>query len=366
MAGAARVAVVCAFALTTVLLYSGAPAWASSAPAAPGVLPVHPGPHGYFAYTLVPGASTSGTIMVRDLTATPAEYLVYMAEATTSPVGGVAYGQPNSLPPSVSWVHLSTAAVEVAAQGVVPVHFMVAVPAGIAPGDYMAGLVAQTLAPLTTPAPTSSKRGVRLVTTTRVIVAVVVHVPGAAAPAARFGPPTLGLQQHRRQVLSIPINDTGNVLMKPYLAGNLRRCSGGPAVLRIGRQLDTFVPHTSIDYPWYLNHQILPAGCYTAALTLDLGAGGTRLASYSGTVRVGAAATKVQPQPGKHLLVAQPGLPAWLIPAVLAGVLLLLLAVFLLLRAGRDRRRLLEGLAHKDTRYKSAAPSAEELSSLRR
>jgi hypothetical protein len=107
--------------------------------------------------------------------------------------------------------------------------------------------------------------GVTLLATTRVIVAVVIHVPGPAAPAARFGLPSVGLQQHRRQVFTIPIDDAGNMLMKPYLAANLRPCAGGPVVLSLVRQLDTFVPHTSIDYPWYLNSLALPAGCYEPA-----------------------------------------------------------------------------------------------------
>ena len=196
-------------------------------------------------------------------------------------------------------------------------------------------------------AATSNKAGVSLVTTTRVIVAVVVDVPGPAAAAAHFGPPSIGLQQDVRQVITIPIYDTGNVLMKPYLAGNLRRCSGGPAVLSLAQQLDTFVPRTSVDYPWYLYNQILSAGCYRVTVSLDLDAGGTRLASYTGTLQVGAAATKVRRPPVQRPLVPQPGLPAWLIPAAAGAALLLLIAVLLLVRGRSQRRRLLERLESK-------------------
>ncbi len=289
--------------------------------------------------------------MVHDLTTTAARYLVYVTTATTSPTSGVAYGQPEAHPlGTAAWVQLSTGSVQLSAKGAVTVHFTVAVPGATAPGDYVAGLVAQTPTPTASAPASSTKRGLRLLTTTRVIVAVVVNVPGPTAPAARFGAPSVGLQQHRRQVLTVPISDTGNVLMKPYLSGDLRRCSGGPPVLRLARQLDTFVPRTSIDYPWYLNNQVLAAGCYRAALALDLGAGGRQLASYSGTLQVGVAATKVQPPLGQHQPVVHSGVPGWLVPGGgAAAALLLLIAMLLLVRSRKERRRLLARLADKDT-----------------
>jgi len=95
-------------------------------------------------------------------------------------------------------------------------------------GDYVAALAAQTPKPKAVAAASSNKTGVSLVTTTRVIVAVVVEVP--ARPPLR----PIRATQHRAPtarppVITIPIYDTGAVLMKPYLAGSLRRCSGGRA-----------------------------------------------------------------------------------------------------------------------------------------
>ena len=346
-----RGALVGASVLAALLVSTGAPAWAGSSPstpAAPGLSPVRPGPNGYFEYTLSSGASKSGAIVVHDLTTSPASYLVYAVGATTSPVGGVAYGQPQANPQgTASWVKLSTGSVRLSAKGAVAVQFTVTVPADTAPGDYVAALAAQTPKPKAVAAASSNKTGVSLVTTTRVIVAVVVEVPGPAAPAAHFGPPSIGLQQHVRQVITIPIYDTGAVLMKPYLAGDLRRCSGGPPVLSLAQQLDTFVPRTSIDYPWYLRNQVLSAGCYRVAVSLDLGAGGTRLASYTGTLQVGVAATKVRRPPVQRPLVPQQGLPSWLLPAAAGAALLLLIAVLLLLRGRSQRRRLLERLEAK-------------------
>ena len=348
----ARAAGVCVSALAA-LAVTGAAAWASpapAAPAAPGLFPVHPGPHGYFDYTLPPAGATSGTVVVDNPTGSPARYLLYAAGASTSPVGGVAYGQPEAHHAGpASWLTLSASFVTLGPKGRSPLRFSVAVPPSAAPGDYVAAIAAQAPPAASTTAPAAAGRAVRLVTTTRVIVAVVVHVPGPAHPAARFGRPSVGLQAQRRQVLSVPIDDTGNALMKPYLAGDLRRCSGGAPVLHMARQLDTFVPKTSIDYPWYLNDQVLAAGCYRISLALDLGAGGPRLAGYTGRLRVGTAATEVRRPSARAVLPSHTRLPAWVLAAGSAAALAILAAIALLLRARSERRRLLRRLANADT-----------------
>ena len=335
-------------------------AWASSSsspPAAPGLSPINPSPNGYFEYTIAPGSSTSGAFTVRNLTTSPTSYLIYVSDATTSPVSGVAYGQLETHPVGVpAWIKLSTGLLHLAPKGASTVHFSVTVPKGTASGDYVVGLVAQTQTPTKiVKATTSSKTSATLITTTRVIVAAVISVPGSVKPAASFGQPNIELQQHRRQLLAIPIHDTGNVLMKPYLAGKILSCSTGKTVLNIGRQLDTFVPHTSIDYPWYLNNRVVPAGCYRATFTLSNS--GTVLASFNGTLHVAAATTKVvksvstSTQHPTVITRVRAGIPGWLIPAASVVALLLLVVIILLAKASRDRRKLLKQL-------KSGSPKA--------
>jgi len=354
--------------LSAALMTTGAQAWASPSsnpPSAPGLSPVNPGPNGYFQYTIAPGASTSGAFTVSNLTTTPTSYLVYVSDATTSPVSGVAYGQLETHPAGVpSWVQLSTGLLHLASKGASTVHFSVTVPKGTASGDYVVGLVAQTQTPTKiVKATTSSKTSATLITTTRVIVAAVVRVPGPIKPEASFGQPSIRIQQHRRQVLVIPIHDTGNVLMKPYLAGKLLSCSSGKTVLNLDRQLDTFVPHTSIDYPWYLNNQVIPAGCYRANLTLANS--GTVLASFNGTIHVASATTKVvkaTPTSTQHPTVVtriKTGIPGWLIPAASIAALILLLVIILLVKVSRDRRRLLKRLEAGESSGK--APSHRKM-----
>lgn len=122
-------------------------------------VPGAPGPNGYFEYTLSPGIGTSGAVVVHDLTASPARYLVYVTGVTTSPTSGVAYGQLEAHPLSTAaWVQLSTGPVQLSAKGDVTVHFTVAVPGATPPGDYVTGLVAQTPTPTAT-VPASSIKG---------------------------------------------------------------------------------------------------------------------------------------------------------------------------------------------------------------
>jgi hypothetical protein len=324
-----------------------APQAAAAAPSvtAPSLAPVHPGPHGYFEYTLKPGQVATATVALGDQGA-PARYLLYVASAATSPVGGVAYGQPTSRPHgTAAWIAPSLSSLQVSGRR--RLSFQVRVPDGTPSGDYVAAIAAQPPTAAAVAAKSTGHRSVSFLVTARTVIAVVIHVPGRASAAARFGQPRIWLQQRTRQVITIPIDDTGAVLMKPYLAGALTTCAGRPALL-LDRQLDTFVPRTTIAYPWYVNGQALPAGCYRIAVALYQWRGGPRLAAYAGTLRVGPATATVRRPPAPRPASGRPHLPGWLIWALAAFALLMLLAGWLLLRSRRERRRLLQRLAEAE------------------
>jgi len=231
---------------------------------------VQPGAGGYFQYSLVGGAGTSGQVVVTNLSKAPATYELYAAQATTAPTSGVAYGQPSSAGQGdAPWVHLAVTQVELAPGAHQAVAFTVTVPPGTHPGQHVTAVVAAS--PEVSQAPASSAAGssVALVVTSRVIVAIVVTVPGAAAAGVHVGRPRVEAQQHVRQEVLIPMANTGDLLVKPHLTGTIAPCNGaaGPQAT-IDRQLTTFVPHTAIAFPWYLS-TALAAGCYRAALELS-------------------------------------------------------------------------------------------------
>jgi hypothetical protein len=169
--------------------------------------------------------------------------------------------------------------------------------------------------------------------TTRTIVALVVRVPGPAKAAASFGRPKVDLQQ-RRQVILVPIRDSGSLLMKPSLSGIVRRCGSGTALLRLHRSLDTFVPRTRIGFPWY-PQPMLPAGCYRARLVLRLDENGPRLALFSGFIHVGPNAVYRAATPEGAAATAR----RWILPCAAAGLVAFLLGRFAALVRRRRLKR---------------------------
>ncbi|HEX4863396.1 MAG TPA: hypothetical protein VFV02_04940, partial [Acidimicrobiales bacterium] len=105
----------------------------------------------------------------------------------------------------------------------------------------------------------------------------------------------------------------------------------------IDRQLDTFVPHTAIDYAYQIALTHLPQGCYTLDLHTDYPGG--PLGSFHGNLQLGpvAAGTATTVNRGgggqkggnKHL----PGSIGVVVPgvasALLLGVILLLILFFI-------------------------------------
>lgn len=239
-------------------------------PPAPGLVPNDPGPHGYFELSLNPGQSRMGSVVLSDPSSTGAIFDVYPVDAVTSAATGVAYSGLGDAPTSAgSWVHLDLHSVALQAHQSRSVTFQVSVPPRIHPGDYVAGIAAQNPTAAHQGGSTGLGVGVSLAVDTRVVVAVVIHVPGPAATAIQLGRPRLAAQNGVRQVVELPMTDNGGLLAKPELSSAVRRCTGGPNLASITRQLDTFVPHTTITYVWSLATLVLSPGCYRISATLS-------------------------------------------------------------------------------------------------
>lgn len=247
---------------------------AATEPPPPGVRPISPGPHGYFEYSLASLERATGSLLVVNQSSTSEVYEIYAASATTSPVTGVSYGQPRSHSIGIaSWIQLTTSSVDLASRAFTVISFAVTVPAGTEPGDYVGAIAVQ--------APSDSERvvsrgasspAISLNVSSRVVIAVVVHVPGKYRVSASLGQVRIGVISGNRQVVYLPMRNTGNMMMKPYLVFELRSDSSGKMIVKLNRQLDTFLPHTSIDYPFYPDsNQPLAPGCYSGFVSLKLG-----------------------------------------------------------------------------------------------
>ncbi len=173
-------------------------------------------------------------------------------------------------------------------------------------------------------------QGVGLNITQRSVIAVVVHVPGRLTPPSfKVGPPSIAVENQRRQVITFPLTYGGDTLIKPHLAFTIL-ASDGKVLLRFDQQLDTFVPHTTIHYPFPIDATILPPGTYR--VTGRFGNGGPGDASISTSFTVSASAAKVPPPnqrsgpPPQAALMQAPG---WVRPLLFGIGAVLLMAVAL-------------------------------------
>lgn len=321
----------------------GPRALAITTPSPPGLQPVNPGANGYFEASLSPGAHVAFTVIITNLGDTPETYRVYPADGTTAPVTGVAYSDATTPPTSAgSWITVAIPEVTLQPNTSERVTFSVSVPAGSIAGDHVAAIASDS--PASTQAVGNRANGgasnVALSVTSRVVIAVVIHVPGSSQVALEVGRPSFAAQSNGRQALIIPLNDTGDLLFKPHLRGTVTPCQSTSPSIQIDRQLDTFVPHTAIDYPYQILFTHLPRGCYTLDLHTD--DQGNPLGGFHGNVQLGpvAAGTATTVNLGGPGQRGETGRKAGSIGVIAPGVAsALLLAVLLLLILFFLRRR---------------------------
>jgi len=324
----------------------GATSTTAPPPPVPELEAVQPGPSGFYEYSLAPGQTQSASVVVANPSGTQtATFDVYPTDATTSTATGVVYGGLGATPTQTgSWLSVGASTLQLGPGQSRTVPFTVKVPAGTVPGDHVAAVAAQNPATTTQSASGQGSKsvGFSLQVSTRVVIAVVVHVPGPASPGLTLGPPRIHAENGVRQVVDLPMDGTGRLLIKPHLAANLANCTTGAVVASLDRQLDTFVPGTSIIYQWPLGNTVLPPGCYRLVATATLPPQGLTLSSVRGTVQVTSAEAQVHPVAGARPGTVTPAYKAGVnrvVVAVAGGFLALLVAWLLLLAWWRSRRR---------------------------
>jgi hypothetical protein len=242
--------------------------------AAPGFFSVQPNYHGYYQYSISPGQTTPpASITVSNTTQTPQSYLIYPTYGITSLYTGLQYQQADPGGPA-NWVDMQPHVITLAPKQAETETFTVTVPNGVPAGDYVLAIVGQG-PPNSSKANTTKKTtSASMIVTSRTIVADVIQVQGSVPSSTdmQVGKPTFTTQSNFRQVLNIPMREIGNRLTHPILNLSVNTCvnpAAKPYFLVSNRQLDTFVPFTSIVYPLALNNVVLPANCYVVSGTLS-------------------------------------------------------------------------------------------------
>lgn len=215
--------------------------------------------------------------------------------------------------------------------------FTVTVPADAGPGEYISSLVLENDTPI------ASGGAVALNQIIRQAVAVVVTVPGARTPSLAIGAATHKVVAGR-SVVSIAVDNTGNVRLKPAVGFTLFDAAGAK-ISEASVQMDTFYAHTDTFVEMPLASLLSP-GTYLVALTLEDEAEGAEAADDAIALLVGA---QTEPPANEGTVPSlidvrqntgegQVSLPIWSI-AVAAGILIALIVTWSTATLRRRRAR---------------------------
>ena len=219
---------------------------------------------GYFVYPASPGTVLHGAVIVTNTGDAAGVVKIYTSDATTGSTTGAVYLTDSAPTLAGSWIKLGSSQLSLAPGKQAKVPFVVTVPTGTAAGQFVGGIVAETVAQIAGPK-SQEKANVQIKVRNLSIVAVQVNVPGPKISKFTITKATIGGSKGFQQVL-VDITNDGNVLEKPSGAVTIRNTSGLP-IQTIKFQMDTFLPHTSIEYPIVLKKG-LPPGNYTAKVNL--------------------------------------------------------------------------------------------------
>ncbi len=287
---------------------------------------------GYFVYTLAPGATAAGAVIVSNVGSATGTVKLFAADATTGRTTGTVYETDKQPTHAGAWVALSSTAVTLAPGGHEQVSFTVHVPEGTPAGQWVGGIVAETARHVTNSGP-SQKARVQIKVRDLTIVAVEADVPGPPVIAFTIGKVEAGGGGGYQQ-LFVHLASEGNTLLKPTGRVSVFD-SKNKLVQTLTFTMDTFLPQTAIDYPILLR-RALSAGDYRAEVGLRAADGTSATATRSFSVsqasvkQVFTSASPTVPPPAS----SGSGTPwaAWALAAAGAGVLVLLLAAWRLRR----------------------------------
>ena len=295
---------------------------------------------GYFVYTLAPGATHSGAVVVSNVGTAAGTVKLFTSDGTTGATSGTVYKTSSAPTGTGTWIHLAQTSFPLAPGQHRTVPFTVSVPSGAKAGQWVAGVVAEA-SHRGTAKQAGKKTRVQITIRDLTIIAVQVNVPGTPVISFSIGKVTTG-GSRGFQKLFLALTNNGNVLVKPQGSVVVTNAKTGDVVETLPFTLDTFLPKTSIDYPILLK-KALTAGDYQAAVHLTVpGVSGaaTKVLTAHPSFSVSDADVKQvfstaqptqAPPTASTASSGSSGLPVWVYAAAGAAVLLLLLLLLWLL-----------------------------------
>jgi hypothetical protein len=222
---------------------------------------------GYFVFAGKPGETLHGEVRVLDVGNVSGRTSLYEVDATTGQTSGAVYLSRQGPRRDVGrWIALRKGPVKLAPGKSQMVPFAVRVPRGASSGQHLGGIVAQRSTSSARGAEGGGKHSFQVKIQELSVIAVQVDLPGPQ----RVRMTLTGIRaggQPGHQALLLGIGNAGNVLLKGR--GSLRVVEqSGRRVQSRRFGLDTFVSHTHIDFPVYVQGKALPPGRYRGTITI--------------------------------------------------------------------------------------------------
>jgi hypothetical protein len=291
----------------------------------------------YFMLTVAAGGSAVGTALISNLGQTTEQLRVSPATGVTAGNGGSAFsGSFQHCSGIGCWVSGLPGVVSLPAGSSERLSFLVRVPAGTPPGQYLSGISAEAAArPASVQVGSNGKAMARAVIIERVTVGVAVTVGNLSQMVTRLRIPGVsGEAIGPTARLNIRLANTGQT----FTHG-----TGRAACIVAGRShsftvyASTVLPHDQAVIA--VNGPGLPEGvAMPCAVRIRYGHG--LVVSWAGMVTVPAPPRTriIHTGPGAYAVIPTSTIPAWAIALIVIGVLVLAALVLLLLRMRRRSR----------------------------
>lgn len=288
---------------------------AAALPGGFGVRPVVPKgkdlPPSYFVIQAGSGSIAQRSVVIVNGTKKTKHLIVDGVDGLTGETTGVVYANREDRHLETSrWITPSKHRVQVPPGTVKRLKFTVTIPKDVRPGDHVGGLAFEDAHTSTTKSRFAVKQVVR------VVVGVQIHIDGGTPAQAKLGKMELKAQPGTSVATTVVhLTNEGDKLCHPKLRVALQPQSGSPRIVE--RQLETVLPHDSIDYPLPITGKV-EAGTYGAeAKITECGADQSASASLNLADSLAGTSPRAD-QPAAQS--ASNGVPSWVWIAGLALV----------------------------------------------
>ena len=216
----------------------------------------------YFEEFVEPGSSHEFSLALKNAGTAPLGLLVYPADTYSMTNGGMGVNfQDQERTEPTSWLDFPEGPVELAAGEELLQRFTVTVPEDTLPGQYVTAIGVETADSYAVGDEDGAFRQI-----IRKVVAVVIIVPGEAQPAFSLGEPEVAIFQQNQTVLRVPVENTGNIRVRPAGTVTLQDAEGNEIASGDISMGSVYMGHTASVEIWLPN--AVPVGDYTVSVDL--------------------------------------------------------------------------------------------------